>query len=125
MKAMTQEAAFALAQLLNAIEYKCAWPAHILINIIVLMGKPPPGGVRPIALMPMIYRLWTKIRKVYIDEWEALHRGPWDAAVKGSSALRAAVLSMFHDELATLSEEEVAKILWDMEKSTTIYTLDC
>ncbi len=66
--------------------------------------------------MPMIYRLWTKIRKVYIDEWEALHRGPWDAAVKGSSALRAAVLSMFHDELATLSEEEVAKILWDMEK---------
>ncbi len=55
MKAMTKEAAFAFAQLLNAIEDKHAWPAHILINIIVLMGRPPPGGVRPIALMPMIY----------------------------------------------------------------------
>ncbi len=44
------------------------------------------------------------------------NRGPWDAVVQGSSALRAAVLSMFHDELATLSGEDVAKIQWDMEK---------
>eukprot|EP00973_Karenia_brevis_P012876 1747469-Karenia_brevis.AAC.1 len=25
------------------------------------MGK-PQGGTRPIALMPMLYRIWTKIR---------------------------------------------------------------
>ena len=48
--------------------------------------------------------------------WEDDHRGPWDAAVKGSSALRAAILSMFSDELAHLSNEEVAKIPWDPTK---------
>ncbi len=110
-KNMSVEVAQAWAHLLNRIEEVGTWPAHMFINIIVLMGKPPPGGVRPIALMPMIYRLRTKIRKEYIDEWEAANRGPWDAAVKGSSALRAVVLSMFHDEFATLSGEEVAKIL--------------
>ncbi len=69
LKAMSDEAAEAMAQLLNAIEKCCAWPSHMLLNIIALMGKPPPGGARPKKLTPMIYRLWTKIRKVYIDEW--------------------------------------------------------
>ncbi len=46
-----------------------------------------------------------------LDMWEVDHRGPWDAAIKGSSALRAAVLAMFQDELATPTGEEVAKIL--------------
>ncbi len=36
-----------------------------------------------------------------IDMWEVNHREPWGAALKGCSALRAAVLSMFRDELAT------------------------
>ncbi len=63
--------------------------------------------------MPMLYRIWTKIRKRYITDWDVDHRGPWDAAVRGSSALRAALLSMFKDELAVYSEEEIVKILWE------------
>ena len=109
------EVAQALADLLNSIEQKCAWPIQVLINIIVLMGK-PQGGVRPIALMPMIYRIWTKIRKPLLVEWEYENRGPWDAAVRGSSALRAAILSAFHDEIAHYNDEYLTKILWDMEK---------
>ncbi len=54
-KSMPYEAAEAMAELFNDMEGRCAWPIHVLMNIIVLMGKPPPGGVRPIALMPMIY----------------------------------------------------------------------
>eukprot|EP00973_Karenia_brevis_P048488 6730357-Karenia_brevis.AAC.1 len=52
-----------------------------------------PGGTRPIARMPMLYRIWTKRRMLYITKWEKANAGPWDAAVEGSSALRAALLS--------------------------------
>ena len=86
-----------------------------LLSLIVLMGK-PAGGTRPIALMPMLYRIWTKIRQPYIVEWEQQHQGPWDAAIKGSSALRAAVIGALYDEVASLNHENVATILWDMEK---------
>ena len=86
------------------------------MNAMVLMGKPRLGGVRPIALIPMIHRLRTKLRKSEVDRWESTHREIQDVAIKDSSALRAAILSMFDDRLASLSEEGVAAILWDMEK---------
>ena len=72
---MSHHEASEIAQLLNMIEEAVAWPIQCLLNIIVLMGK-PAGGVRPIALMPMIYRLWTKIRKVELSTWEDKHHGP-------------------------------------------------
>ena len=49
LRTMTYEMAVQIANLLNTIECEVAWPAQILTNIIVLMGK-PAGGVRPIAL---------------------------------------------------------------------------
>ena len=49
-------------------------------------------------------------------ELEADNKGPWDAAVRGSSALRAAILTAFADEMGTYSGLEVAKVLWDLEK---------
>ena len=64
----------------------------------------------------MLYRLWTKIRRLYIIQWEISHQGPWDAAVKGSSALRAACLTLFCDEVAAYDGQYVARMLWDMEK---------
>eukprot|EP00973_Karenia_brevis_P066201 9200998-Karenia_brevis.AAC.1 len=63
------------------------------------MGK-PQGGTRPIALMPMLYRVWSKVRKPYIQKWERAIAGPCDAAVGGSSALRAALTAMFGNEVA-------------------------
>ena len=117
LRALSGEALASLACVLNMVEACCAWPQHILTNTIVLMGKPQPiGGCRPIALMPMVYRIWTKVRKPWIQEWDALNSGPWDAAVKGSSALRAAVLSQFQDEIHFLNGGEVGTILWDMAK---------
>ena len=80
------------------------------------MGK-PGGGSRPIALMPMIYRLWTKIRRPYMRQWEReQYHGPWDAAVRGSSALRAAIFTAFGDEVAQYNGKRITKILWDFEK---------
>ena len=78
------------------------------------MGK-PTGGPRPIALMPMLYRLYTKIRRPYIIQWEQAHAGPWDAAIKGSSALRAGILSALNDEIAVLLGNDTISVLFDME----------
>ena len=75
LKSMPQEMAHAYALLLNCIEEKIAWPVQILLNLIVLMGK-PNGGVRPIALMPMLYSLWSKIRRTDIHLWDEDHTGP-------------------------------------------------
>ena len=67
-------------------------------------------------MMAMFYRLWTKLRKPQISEWERLHAGSWDAAHAGSSALRAAVLSLFQDELHVLLGDHASAILWNMER---------
>ena len=72
LKSMPYEVAQSFAILLNCVEEKLAWPVQILLNLIVLMGK-PNGGVRPIALMPMLYRLWSKIRRVDIHKWDNTH----------------------------------------------------
>eukprot|EP00973_Karenia_brevis_P031413 4333116-Karenia_brevis.AAC.1 len=65
--------------------------------------------------MPMLYRIWTTIRKPYIQKWERANAGPWDAAVAGSSALRAALTSMFGNEIAFYRGEATSATLYDME----------
>ena len=42
--------------------------------------------------------------------------GPWDAPVKGSSALRAAILGMLQDEVAVYRGRNTFTTLWDEEK---------
>eukprot|EP00973_Karenia_brevis_P074227 10313613-Karenia_brevis.AAC.1 len=81
-----------LAELLRKVDETATWPSYLLYNIIVLMGK-PQGGARPLVRIPMLYRIWTKVRKPYIQKWERANAGPWDAAVEGSSALGAALTS--------------------------------
>ena len=54
------EAANSLAEMCNMIEHELAWPIHSFLNLITLMDK-PDGSTRPIALLTMLYRLWTKV----------------------------------------------------------------
>ena len=79
------------------------------------MGK-PTGGPRPNALMPVVYRTWTKIRRTQIDAWEVARAGPWDAAIEGSSALRARILSVLGDEIAVRTGNDTWSTLLDMGK---------
>ena len=64
----------------------------------------------------MLYRLYSKIRRPQIIQWELAHQGPWDAAVKGSSALRAGLTSLLRDEMAVRLGKDTLVTLWDMEK---------
>ena len=84
LKRLPIEACQDIADILNEVEASGAWPLQSMMNIIVLMGK-PAGGVRPIALMPIIYRIWCRARRHTLIDWEANTQGHWDAAVRGSS----------------------------------------
>ena len=66
--------------------------------------------------MAMIYRLWTKIRRPYIVQWEQAYAGPWDVAIKGSSALIAGILFVLNDEIAARLGNETLSVFSDMEK---------
>ena len=59
---ISDEAINKLTKLSNHVEHRLSWPAHRYHSLIILVSK-PTGGTRPIALMPMIYRLWTRIRR--------------------------------------------------------------
>eukprot|EP00973_Karenia_brevis_P095053 12425469-Karenia_brevis.AAC.1 len=115
LRRLARAALGALGQILVQVEDQATWPSFLLYNIIVLVGK-PLGGTRPIALMPMLYKVWTRIRKPYIQKWERAIAGPWDAAVAGSSALRAALTSMFGNELAYYKGEATSSTLYDTER---------
>eukprot|EP00973_Karenia_brevis_P011111 1504120-Karenia_brevis.AAC.1 len=48
--------------------------------------------------------------------WERANAGPWDAAIEGSSAFRAASTSMFGNAVAYYRGEATLSTLYDMEK---------
>ena len=110
----TDEGLEELAEIYTGIEKSCTWPLQTFLNIIGLMGK--ENGTRPIGLMPMIYRIWSKMRRSDVRLWEDIWAGPWDAAIRGSSGLRAAIMATFVEEVASYNHETIITILWDMEK---------
>ena len=50
----------------------------------------------------MIYRIWGATRRNLVAEWSEEKAGFWDDAIKGSSALRAALARLLKDELMAL-----------------------
>ena len=104
-----------LVGVIREVKSACGWPVQALHVPITLMGK-PDGGDRPIALLNMLYKVWTRARHVHEVGWEAEKAGFWDTAIKGSSALKAAAWRAFKDELATESGMVTATVLWDLTK---------
>ena len=64
---------------------------------------------------PRLGLCFGKIRLPEVDAWEQAWAGPWDAAVKGSSALRAAILNLLQDEVAVYRGRHTLTTLWDEE----------
>ena len=63
--------------------------------------------------MPMLYRVWAKVRRTAITKWERHHAGPWDGAVRSSSALRAAINSQLLDDVGRYNQATNGTILFD------------
>ena len=83
--------------------------------LVALLGK-PGGGERPIALLPMLYRVWMRLRKSLVTGWDDKKHEFWDTAVTGSSPLQATYRRLCMDETAVLQKASVASCLWDMAK---------
>ena len=115
MLQLPPEALEGLTRLLNNIEAKGVFPQQVLMNLICLLPK-PTGGERPICLASLLYVVWSGIRSPIVRDWDARRAGHWDDAVRGSSALKAALKRRILDECAVLKRESTAGIYWDVEK---------
>ena len=115
MKALPEEAYEELTKILNHIEDKLSFPEQVLLNLIPLLPK-PKGGERPIVLANMIYVIWAKIRNVVFKPWDNNRVKHWDDAIKGSSALKAALSRRLLDELQVQEAGFVVGLFWDLEK---------
>ena len=89
------------------------YPMQLLIVLIGLLPK-PKGGERPIALTSMLYRLIIKLRRPMIGDWEERHHGHWDAAIKGSSCLCAALARSLRMEAGAAMGLVAIGGLWDI-----------
>eukprot|EP00959_Pyramimonas_sp_CCMP1952_P431893 9045167-Pyramimonas_sp.AAC.1 len=56
-----------------------------------------------IGLLTWLGHLWSRMRSRPAEAWASARSGPWDAAVRGNSALREALLRCRADEAALAS----------------------
>ena len=104
-----------LLELLASITRIGCLPAQAMLVIIALLLK-PNGGDRPIALAPFVFRIWTALFVPVIEQWDPSFIEHWDTAVKGSSALRAALARLVKDEIAQHYGQFILSTLWDASK---------
>jgi hypothetical protein len=116
-KTLPDEGIAELRCLLVGIERSISWPRQALLNVAVFLGKPTvPPSERSITLTAGIYRLWCKLRRPQVLEWETGAAGFWDKAVAGSSALQAALQRELRHEVASELGACTGGVYWDMAK---------
>ena len=71
---------------------------------------------RPIAVAPLLYRLWCRARGHEADDWCSARAGFWDTAVRGSSAQRAGIQRMLMNETNQWLQYRFAMVCWDLEQ---------
>ena len=81
------------------------------MNLIALQAKPSGKEGRGLGLIPMLLRIWGRLRGEDTDAWDQQLEAHWDEAIRGSSASRAALARSFRDEAAQFQslEEGVAQ----------------
>ena len=75
----------------------------------------PDNGERRITLVTLLYATAVKYFKAEIAEWEVTNHGEWDDAVKNSSALRAATLRRFREEVCVATGNELTATYSDVD----------
>jgi hypothetical protein len=109
-KGLGPEPCHDLCQLFLKAEKDLMWPTSTTQVVMALLPK-PGGGERTIGLTSGFYRLYMRIRKPGIARWQDEHVGHWDHAVRGSSALRAAIIREFRNDLAKWAGVHVATLM--------------
>ncbi len=97
-----------IAELLGAL------PRQLRLLVMPMIPKPRKGH-RAVAAFVSLYRLWAKVRKPYIDDWEAENDRHYLAAGKDRSPQDVVWRQAVRAETAVEGNNEVAaNLLWDM-----------
>ena len=94
----------------------CVPPLQIVFTIIALLPKPKEGDARPIGILSFFYRIYARLHRVEVLEWEENLDKEWDAAVRNNSALQEAITQMLYDEAAIRAGKTVIEIYLDIKK---------
>eukprot|EP00959_Pyramimonas_sp_CCMP1952_P404434 8475502-Pyramimonas_sp.AAC.1 len=105
-----------LLDVYQAMENNIAWPWQMLRAWIALLPK-DSGADRSIASFAFVARLWEQLRGDVTDQWslERQRRARFDDAVKGSSAVQAALKRLVLDESAATFKVSTCSALCDIE----------
>ena len=104
-----------MADIIDDVEESLAMPIQILLNIVALLPK-PQGGERPVGLVSLFGVLWSVLRGDEFKTWDNRRAAHWDDAVKGSSALKAAIRRRMLDESWVENDGYASGSYWDIEK---------
>ncbi len=104
-----------LVDILLAAERIGRWPQAIALVLISLLPK-PDGGLRPIGLMPMVIRLWSRTRRIVAQRWEAAWSRPYFYAGPRKGALVASWRQAFRADVARAVAAKYAQALLDIIK---------
>ena len=84
LRALSKADTDALAQFYNNCETERKWPRNSLRPIVALLDKESAideGDLRPIAILPYVYRVWMALRKAHAKVWTRnMHGGAFESA---------------------------------------------
>ncbi len=102
--------------LLMEAEARGCWPPELGFVSVVLLPK-PEGGFRPIGLFPWAVRIWMRVRRGAVDNWEADNERAYFHAGRGKGAHVAAWKQATRAEHAAALKVSFAQLLLDLQKA--------
>ena len=114
-KALPREAKLEIVATFNAIQSAGVWPWQWL-HVLVLLIPKAAGGERPIGLLPFLVRVFFRMCRGETRKWADARHGHWDTAIRGSSALQAAIKRALRIECAKTMDVDFALLLVDIVK---------
>ncbi len=110
---MSDEALGVVADIMEVMETVGALPSQLRLTEMPLLEK-PRGGHRAVASLVSLYRLWAKLRKPVVTEWEVRNDRPFLAAGKGRDPQSSVWRQACRAEAAVAEGRHSGTLLWDL-----------
>ncbi len=102
-----------VADIIEVVETVGEFPSQLYLTEMPMIGK-PRGGHRAVASLVSLYRLWAKLRKPVVTEWEVSNDRPYLAAGKGRTPQGTVWRQASRAEAAVSEGRHAGTLLWDM-----------
>ncbi len=111
---MTDGALEVVADMMITMELIGRLPSQCSLLTMPLIGK-PKGGHRAVSSFTGIYRLWTKVRRPYLQKWESANDRPFFASGKGRGPADVVHRQAMRNEAAVGEGLQAGALMWDMQ----------